>query len=382
MKNKFIISGIVGVLIALSIILGLIQRSISPDPIPQESSEKINLQSEGLGVLGVSTSTPSLPEKIVATAPNLPEKTVATTFTAGGDVSLSRFIAYNIDKSKNPLLPFEGLTSVLNEADFNFANLESPFSQNDHYKPNNTLVFNAPKKNIEGLVKYKFKIMNLANNHALDQGEIGVSETLKHLEENGIASVGLGKNSEDAYAGKIIESNGIKIGFVCASYASFNDGGEKYNEFVARMEDTQRLTSEILKLKMGSDFVVACMHGGNEYSRKPNEIQKNFARSAIDAGADMVIGHHPHWIQPIERYKGKYIFYSLGNLVFDQDWSQETKEGLMLKVSLEKNITTRLKEVELIGVQINQGLPQVADEKENKKLLTKIGEETSKLEGF
>ena len=78
------------------------------------------------------------------------------------------------------------------------------------------------------------------------------------------------------------------------------------------------------------------MHAGTEYTRTPMPQQITFAHAAIDDGADIVIGAHPHWVQTIEKYKGKYIFYSLGNFIFDQAWSQETMEGLTLKITVSK----------------------------------------------
>ncbi len=163
------------------------------------------------------------------------------------------------------------------------------------------------------------------------------------------------------------------------------------------------------------------MHAGTEYTTKPNQAQINFARTAIDFGADMVIGHHPHWVQEIERYcpnnatilgstspiygkearrevncdNPKYIFYSLGNFIFDQMWGQETREGLALKVQVSKNvgagfqpalsgtvanrplqgsrIPPTLDSIELIPIIIdNYSTPRPANKEESKKILEKI----------
>ena len=126
------------------------------------------------------------------------------------------------------------------------------------------------------------------------------------------------------------------------------------------------------------------MHAGTEYTHQPNKAQITFAHAAIDYGADMVIGHHPHWIQKIEKYNNKYIFYSLGNFIFDQMWSQETKEGLALKITLSKNLTPALQGpktmaeldyIELLPVIIeNFSTPRPATAEETKTILNKIGE--------
>src|ERR1044072_8509474 len=150
--------------------------------------------------------------------------------------------------------------------------------------------------------------------------------------------MGTGENLEEAWQPKIIEIKGVKIGFVGASYASVNDGGVARNEYVARIEDTDRLKKAIEKLKAdGADFIITTMHAGVEYTRRPHQPQIDFARASIDFGADMVIGAHPHWIQIFEQYKGKYIFYSLGNFIFDQEFRQDTKQGLTLKITVTKN---------------------------------------------
>lgn len=104
----------------------------------------------------------------------------------------------------------------------------------------------------------------------------------------------------------------------------------------------EKLKKEIKSLRNKVDFLIVQFHGGREYTYQPNREQVLFAHAAIDAGADLVIGHHPHWIQTIEKYKGKYIFYSLGNLIFDQNWSQKTKEGLLVKVVFGDNLSFKL----------------------------------------
>ena len=120
------------------------------------------------------------------------------------------------------------------------------------------------------------------------------------------------------------------------------------------------------------------MHAGTEYTRKPNQRQIDFARAAIDAGADIVIGHHPHWIQDIEIYQGKPIFYSLGNFVFDQMWSQETREGLIVKIQISN---AKVQKAELMPIIIdNYCCPRLADEEEKVKILKKIGIETDIME--
>lgn len=327
------------------------------------------------------------------------KKNTEVSFLAVGDIMLSRNVAGTMAKNgKDAYLPFRGLEDLLHETDFNFGNLESPFSGTDSFNPTGSLVFNAPTWTLPGLVQYNFKVLNLANNHALDQGKEGILYTKKLLTENGLVPLGVGKDLNEAWQGGVYNANGVRIGFVGTSYSSINDGGKVTNNYVARIEDTAKLKATIKDLRTKSDFIVVTMHAGTEYVRTPNDGQTAFARAAIDAGADIVIGAHPHWAQTFEKYKDKYIFHSLGNFVFDQMWSQDTKEGLTLKITLSKNgscvategsgacgsdvqgnsTSAQLKQIELIPVIIeNYSTPRLANETEKQIILKKIGATTS-----
>jgi poly-gamma-glutamate synthesis protein (capsule biosynthesis protein) len=384
------------------------------------------------------------------------------TFLAVGDIMLSRKVAKAMEENENWLLPYSNFEDTLSKVDFAFGNLESPFNGTEYYNPAETLVFNAPLKAIEGLKLNNFQVLNLANNHAFDQGQKGLRYTENLLDEFNIQHIGTGSTTKEAFKPAVVEQNGIKICFIGTSYASINDSGKTKNDFVARIEDLENLKSAITNLKSQCDFTVASMHAGTEYTYKPNKTQIAFAHAAIDYGADMVIGHHPHWIQTIERYcpKGqgtlplsppggdvtsnvtervtnkanepdeganycsnpKYIFYSLGNFIFDQMWSKETTEGLALKINLSKigchpgnpnaaegypgsssynldagsgagmtqgacasdlqgpRTPAALDQIELIPVIIeNFSTPRPATPEETKKILQKIGETTALL---
>lgn len=300
-------------------------------------------------------------------------------FLAVGDIMLSRGVNRAIERKGNVLLPFTQLENLLTSTDFNFGNLESPISGDEKLRGRG-MVFNAHKHDVVGLTKYNFKIVNLANNHAFDQRLSGLRSTQKHLNELGISYLGVGENKADAWRPKIIVANGIKIGFIGASYSSINDGGATMNKYVARVEEVENLRNAIRQLKTESDFIVVTLHAGVEYKRKPNNSQINFAHRAIDLGADLVIGSHPHWIQTFENYRGKYIFYSLGNFIFDQPW-QDTREGLALNIKLARRYSersgmsyTKLSQIDLIPIVIDRiGVPRRATPKEAEIILKKIG---------
>lgn len=323
-----------------------------------------------------ATRAVAYPAKVPAQA------VVEVSFVAVGDILLSRHVANRIQQSGDVALPFRGIADLLLASDFNFGNLESPVSGNDRVKGKN-LIFNTATAHLNGLALHNFKIVNLANNHALDQGVDGLRNTRRELFENGISYVGVGDDKDESWTPKIIESKSIRIGFLGASYASINDGGSTRNNYVARIEDLEHLSTSLAKMKTMADFIVVTMHAGIEYKRQPHRSQVSFARAAIDNGADLVVGVHPHWIQTIEQYQGKYIFYSLGNFIFDQGRREDTRQGLALRVVLHQeqlsdqattaNSKVWLDRIELVPVVIENCIPRRADGQEAPMILRKIG---------
>lgn len=324
-------------------------------------------------------------------APTKVEDT-GVTFLAVGDIMLSRGVAMAIDRANDPLMPFRKMASVFKSTDFNFGNLESPISGNDRINGHD-LVFNVHTKDLAGLTEYNFKVLNLANNHAFDQHLAGSQFTQKTLAERGITYMGVGDNLDQAWQPKVFTINNLRLGFVGASYASVNDGGVTRNDYVARIEDHDRLKRAIDQLKSQADFIIVTMHAGTEYTptadpkRALDRAQIEFAHAAVDDGADIVIGAHPHWIQNLETYKGKYIFYSLGNFIFDMH-DPIANQGLVLKITLKGKRTvpvssstantaekfdTHIEQIECIPVMIENTAPRVANEQETEKILKRVG---------
>ena len=302
----------------------------------------------------------------------------SATFLVVGDIMLARGVAAAIERSRDPRRPFSGMSDVLHSVAFAFGNLESPFAASAQVGPSaNRLVFGASSDALSGLIDAGFKILNLANNHALDRGPAGLRRTARLLDENAIQHVGAGSDLDQAWQPAIIYANGLRIAFVGASYASLNDFGATRNSFVARIEDQNRLRRALASLHARADFVVVTMHAGNEYTHQPNQAQIDFAHAAVDAGADLVVGAHSHWVQTFESYQGKPVFYGLGNFVFDQDWSRETTHGLALRVRLAKpsgTASATLERIELLPVVIEHAsTPRPATEREGRAILQDAG---------
>lgn len=316
----------------------------------------------------ISPKTTHAPEwNIIHVPKNEPE---ITTLFFAGDIMLSRNVAGRMIKSNDYALPFRKIAELARSADIAFANLESPFNDSGNHFVERSLVFNADPKAVEGLKLAGFDILSTANNHSLDQGIKGLDLTWDVLNKNNIIPSGT-KSTTQGSVLPVIEKNKILFGFLSYSYTAHNDGGKSTSPYIDDFNNLEKLKQDILGLKgHNADVVIVNMHAGVEYTREPTKQQVAFAHAAIDAGADLVVGQHPHWVQTVEKYQGKWIFYSLGNFVFDQMWSQETKEGLTLLVTFEKN---EIKKIELKPVVIEDFCcPRWATEKETKNILAKI----------
>jgi poly-gamma-glutamate capsule biosynthesis protein CapA/YwtB (metallophosphatase superfamily) len=299
-------------------------------------------------------------------------QTKTTTVFLAGDIMLSRNVAAAIYKAKDYTLPFQKISEFTKNADVAFANLESPFNDQGNHSIEGSLIFNADPKSIEGLNFAGFDVLSTANNHAFDQGKYGLDLTFNLLAQNHILPTGT-MPTQDFDSLPIIEKNHIRFAFLSYSYTALNDGGKSHSPYIADFNDLVKLKQDIESIKSykAADIIIVNMHAGVEYTRKPTQAQINFAHAAIDAGADLVVGAHPHWIQDIENYQGKYIFYSLGNFVFDQMWSTDTREGLTIKLSYKNK---KLEKIELKPVVIDDYCcPRFANPDESKAILAKAG---------
>jgi len=269
-----------------------------------------------------------------------------------GDVMLDRGVKKSIEKygGEDFKFPFLKIVSFLKEADLLIGNLEGPISDKDK-KVGSIYSFRMDPKAIEGLTFAGFDILSLANNHIFDYGREAMEDTFLRLKKADIDYIGTGFNEIDACSSKIKEVRGTKIAFLSFTNLSSPFWQAKADVSGICWLSKENLEKAIKKAKNEADLVVVSFHFGNEYVKKANLEQKNFAHLAIDFGADLVVGHHPHVIQEIEEYNGKYIAYSLGNFIFDQAFSKETMEGLILKVTLENK---KIKEVVPVRTEINQ----------------------------
>ncbi len=242
---------------------------------------------------------------------------------AFGDVNLGRAVGQELVKG-NIDYPFRYVKDSLAKADIVFLNLESQLSEQngETQHPKYNLIFCGPPVGAASLKEANVSIVSTANNHAYDYGRRALQETILNLDSVGVACVGTSTDSVQTFAPVVLERSGIRIGFL--AYTQFMNLKGSWIGHVA-LFDEHRVARDIASLRTKVDFVFVSYHGGNEYvDRPPGTVKRDF-RIIADAGADVVVGHHPHYVQGIEWYKKTLFLYSLGNFVFFQpqlEWAQ------------------------------------------------------------
>jgi len=239
------------------------------------------------------------------------------TLLVTGDVIPARGVNYFATTRHDFLWPFRRTADYTKNADITYINLESPLFAGCPVDPGPSFTFCGDARFVDGLTLMGAKVVNLANNHLSNYGAQGIAQTDQLLQQHGMLTSGLGPVA-------VIDVRGIKFGFI-----GFNG--------VGRAIDKQAVQASIVRAHQLADIVVVQFHWGKEYERQPMadphvptpDDPVAIGHDAVDWGADIVIGNHPHWYQGIEIYHGKLITYAHGNFVFDQMWSEETREGVI-----------------------------------------------------
>ena len=315
----------------------------------------------------------SISKKVVS-----PKKTIKNegketklSLIAVGDVMMARSVGAMI-KVKGADEPFRLVSSILKKADLTVANLESPLSSKGAALIGKDVVFRGEPSGAQGIKNSGIDAVSLANNHALDYGPEALQETIGLLDKNGLRHAGAGLNLTDAIRPAYLKTGGKKVSFLAYSYIlpnRFYPTETKAGVAPARA-DVENILSQIKMAKKKSDLLVIYFHWGAEYQDYPLRYQRELAHKSIDAGADLVLGAHPHVIQGLEVYKKKLIAYSLGDFVFDH-YSRKTGETFVLRVNLSsKNGTLK---AEIIPVYITaSGQPTLVYGKEAGSILTRL----------
>lgn len=247
---------------------------------------------------------------------------------AAGDLMLGSW-AQDVIERNGWDYPFQHLDSIFSGTDIVFANLEAPFGRGDSAYPK-AYTFRVSPDLVQVLSAARINVVSLANNHILDFGKKALKQTLEVLERSKIKYSGAGFNLKEARRPAILTIRGRRIAFASYSltfpsefWATDSSAGTCFPFHTFFYDDLQ-------KFKKNYDLVIVSFHWGSELMTTPKKYQIQLAHRAIDSGADLILGHHPHVVQGIEIYKGKLIAYSLGNFIFGS-YSENARESMVLK---------------------------------------------------
>lgn len=271
--------------------------------------------------LALPAPVPRVVRSVLHPAPPQPRRVTLAFF---GDVMLDRHVA-EVIRAQGFGYILGGLasgTGSLLGADLVGANLEGAVTDGGaHYPPVAENDFAFSPSTVAQLQRYGFGYFTVANNHSLDQGRRGLDETAENLSQLGLLYSGCPDAAVGECSATTTSLGGISVGLAGFSMV--------YHPF-----DVGQAAAVVSRLASSTDFVVVNVHWGTEYEHRFSPQQQAVAHRLIDAGADVIIGHHPHVVQGVERYAGKLIFYSLGNFIFDQYFSTDTQRGLAVGLSL------------------------------------------------
>lgn len=251
-----------------------------------------------------------------------PPEPVQVTLVAVGDLLMHQ----DVQKSARNAGGFDALwadvTPLFSSADIAFANLETPVAPRCG-RPGRPFIFNAPADLTGAMKRSGLAVLSTANNHAYDQDRPGVIETLERLEGEGLTAVGSGRDQASAEAPHILVRKGMRIAFLGYTDIFNTDLNVEGKGPWVNPLDEDRAADTIRAVRPQVDAVVVSIHWGSEYQHNPSERQREVAGKLFDAGADLIIGHHPHVLQPLETSdcagRPVAVAYSLGNFISNQD---------------------------------------------------------------
>jgi poly-gamma-glutamate synthesis protein (capsule biosynthesis protein) len=278
---------------------------------------------------------------------------------AVGDIMLGRTIG-DLILAEGASAPFIETAETLRSADITVGNLECPISARG-LAEEKTYAFRAPPLAAESLAYAGFDLVNLANNHSLDYGAIALQDTLTHLADNQVLSVGAGMDNMEAYAPIFLEVNGLRLAFL--GFVDVHPTDYDYRTWEASPDKPgvawaheQRVREGVIAAKKQADVVIVLVHNGYELIQRVSSQQQKIAQIAIESGAALVIGSHPHVLQRIEPYQDGLIAYSMGNFVFDNFLFPPNYSAILVLVLTTKGVES----YELIDVVVSlNGIPQI-----------------------
>lgn len=270
----------------------------------------------------------------------VPEPVLVTAIT--GDIMLGRRVGDRLRSENDPAAVMRPFAEQLAAAEVTVGNLESTLST-DGTPTQGGDSFGSDPSVLQGLKLAGFDVISLANNHFGDFGRRAMLDTVDELADGGLTSVGGGRNVEQAREPVVVERHGVRIGFVATDSIGETPRARRGNPGTNRVDAPprtgpldrdalDRVSDDIRDLEDRVDVVVVLPHWGDQYTNEPVQSQRRMARAFVEAGADLVVGGHPHWVQGWETIDESTVVHSLGNFVFDMDFMRETQEGLVLEM--------------------------------------------------
>ena len=292
------------------------------------------------------------------------ERSGRVVLDAVGDIMLGRSVGEAM-RERGLSFPFDAVQPLLAGSDLRVANLELPLTERG-VPATKRYVFRAPPAAAGALRAAGFTLLSLANNHMMDYGPEGLLDTLAALGQAGIAHAGAGRSHGEAHAPAVVTVNGLRIAFL--AYVNVpDDAGSGFSTRATAAGPSapgvawgtvEAVRRDVAAARAAADLVIVSVHAGFEYTAMPNAVQRELARAAVDSGAALVLGSHPHVLQGLEFYRGVPIAYSLGNFVFDLDDDDRRQPGLPSVLSAVLRVT-----LDRSGVRALRFLPVVIDER-------------------
>lgn len=295
-------------------------------------------------LLACATQPVQQPKQVVTAA----QKNETLTIAAVGDIMMDGTSRPELQKFGYDY-PFVHVGEYIQRADIALGNLEGPLTHGGSNDVEKKYIFRSPPDKVAAaLAKTGFDVFSLANNHTLDYGVQGLSDTIDALNRHGLVYSGAGMDLASARQHVIVERKGKRIAFLAYSLTFPEEFWARKNRPGTAFGHEKHVRADVQKARADADIVIVSFHWGREGTTELRPYQKSLGRAAIDEGAAAVVGHHPHILQGIEKYKDGIILYSLGNFVFGS-YSYKAKRAAIAELVLEDE---KVKKVNLIPINV------------------------------
>ncbi|MFD0771341.1 CapA family protein [Bacillus sp. CGMCC 1.60114] len=269
-----------------------------------------------------------------------PKEDPEITLTFSGDTMFD-WQLHPVIQSKGADYPFQHVKPEIEKADYSFVNLESAFTTREKKYPGQLFWIKSDPSTLQAIKNTGYDIVNIGNNHTLDYFQDGLMDTISHVEKIGLPYIGAGKNASDAYTAREVTIKGKKFKFISfvrfmpdSAWVATND-----KPGIANGYDLNLVTKTIKEQKKDADYMIVYMHWGVEKTNRPADYQKEYVQKMVEAGANAIVGSHPHWLQGFEYYNKVPVAYSLGNFLFPDYVTGHSAETGVLTIKFKgKNV--------------------------------------------